>query len=638
MREYLMKVDIHMNLLTKRGGETFMAKKIVWLVVSCLMVLSLVMASCGTTEVKEKEEEEGPGTVVITETETGGEEQETEVEDSGFSDPDEPKYGGTFSFTWYEPQGFDPYYTFMVSCGTLYMVNEELLMGDWTQTPAGTGESGIGGFLGYASRLTGQLSESWSMPDDETILFNIRKGVYWQDKPPVNGRQYDANDAAWAVNHLWEAPTGAHQMIVAPGERIISATALDDWTLEVKVPHEAQGLQAIYTGGWLYHYPKEVVDTYGDMKDWRNVVGTGPYILDDYIPGSVLTFKKNPNYWQHDPLHPENQLPYLEKIKWMIIGDASTQLAAFRTGQLDYSIGVALSYEDGELLREQHPEMKWVTTPGGDNHLYFRVDKPELPWSKLAVRQAATMSINKQELIDDYYNGFANLLGTPYPPDKAWEPFYTPLEEMPTEPISEGSTVTVPELFYYTDESIPKAKQLLADAGYPNGFSASIICSSPAQADFLAIIKQYFATIDIDLNIEQLEGSIVGGMRRARSYEEGIYTASPTASFPYDMHNTRIESFDCFSYYENPFTRQIYNEQRSFVMKDDVAYAAKLKEAVPFILEQCVAIWCPLPRGYRMWWPWVQNYHGEFALGCDDEMLVLTYIWVDEEMKRGMGY
>jgi ABC-type transport system substrate-binding protein len=593
-----------------------MAKKITWLVVSCLMVLSLVLASCGGGEVEE----------------------EVEIGGVKYRSPDEPKYGGTFTFSSWEPQGFDPYYTFMVSCSTLYVVNEELLMGDWAKTPAGTGESGIGGFLGYASRLTGQLCESWSMPDDETLLFNIRKNVYWQDKDPVNGRQYTAHDAAWAVNHLWEAPTGAHRMIVAPDEHIISAIALDDWTLEVKVPEEAQGLQAIYTGSWLYHYPKEVVEVYGDMKDWHNVVGTGPYTLEDYVTGSVLTFEKNPNYWQHDPIHPENQLPYLDTLKWMIIGDASTQLAAYRTGQLDYSVGIAISREDGETLLKQNPEMSWVTITGFDAHPYFRVDKPELPWSKLAVRQAATLSINKQELVDDYYGGFADLLGAVYPPDKAWEPFYTPLEEMSTEPISEGSTVSVVDLFTYDETTLPKAKKLLADAGYPDGFSTSIICSNPGEADFLAVIKEYFATVNIDLDIQQLEGSIVGGMRRARSYEEGIYTASPTAAFPYDMHSTRIESFDCFSYYEHPFTRQIYNEQRMFVMKDDVAYAAKLKEAVPFILEQCVGIWCPVPRTYRMWWPWVQNYHGEYSLGCDDQKLPLYYIWMDTEMKEGMGF
>jgi peptide/nickel transport system substrate-binding protein len=614
-----------------------MKKKIVWVVVSCLMALSLVMASCGPAE-EEAEVEVGEEEVEVGEEEIEvGEEEEAE-EEGGLLSPETPKYGGTFTFASYEPMGFDPYYTFMVQASTLYICNEELLMGDWTQTPAGTGESGIGGFLGFSSRLTGQLCESWSMPDDETLLFNIRQGVHWWDKPPVNGREYTAEDAAWAINHLWEAPMGAHQMIVAPGERIISATALDKYTLEVKVPPEAQGLQIIYTGSWLYHYPKEVVDTYGDMKDWRNVCGTGAYMLTDYVAGSVLTYQKNPTYWQYDPLHPENRLPYIDTLKGLIITDASTQLAAFRTGQLDYSVGVMLTIENAHMLLEEFPEMDYVTIPSFANHLYFRVDKPELPWDDLRVRQAMTLVVNKQELIDEYYHGEADLQAAIYPPDKAWEPFYTPLEEMPTGPTTSDSKCGVQELFYYTPESVTKAKQLLTEAGYPDGFTCSIISSNPQDTDFLSVIKEYFAQVDVTLNIEQLEGSIVAGMRRSRSYEEGIYTGSPDSSFPYDMHSTRSESFDCFSYYEHPVTRAAYEEERSYVCKDDAKYAATLKAVVPFILEQCVGIWCPIPRSYRLWWPWVQNYHGEWALGCDDQSLALYYIWLDEALKRQMGY
>ncbi len=589
-----------------------MKKRVLWILVSCLMILSLIIASCGT---KEGEEEEG-----------------------GVQSPETPKYGGTLNFLAFDPMGFDPYYTFMVQCSTLYICNEELLMGDWKQTPQGNGKAGTGGFLGYASRLTGQLCESWSMPDDETLLFNIRKGVHWWDKPPVNGREYTAEDAAWAINHLWETEFGAHQMIVAPGERILGAKALDKYTLEVKVPPEAQGLQVIYTGAWLYHYPKEVVDTYGDMKDWKNVCGTGPYILTDYITSSSLTFQKNPDYWQYDPLNPKNKLPYLDTLKGLVITDSSTQIASFRTGQLDISQSIALSYEQGELLLEQCPDLKYKTVSAFASHLYFRVDKPELPWSDLRVRQAMTLTINKQELIDTYYHGYADLQAAIYPPDKAWEPFYTPLEEMPAEPTTPDSRCSVQELFSYTPETLNKAKQLLEEAGYPDGFKCAIICDNPGATDFLSIIKQYFSQVNVELEIQQLEGSIVAGMRRARSYDEGIYTGSPTAAFPYDMHNTRIESFDCFSYYENPVTRAAYEEERKYVCKDDVKYAATLKAVVPFILEQCVAIWCPVPRTFTMWWPWVQNYSGEWGLGCDDEQLHLDYMWVDQALKKSMGY
>ena len=518
----------------------------------------------------------------------------------------------------------------MVSCSTLYLCNEDLLMGDWSKTPAGTGEDGINGFLGFSGRETGQLAQSWSMPDDSTIVFNIRQGVYWWDKPPVNGREFDANDAAWCINHLWEAPTGAHTMITSPDERPISVNATDKWTLVMKVPPKAMGLQLIYTGSWLYMYPKEVVDTYGDMNDWHNVEGTGPYMLEDYVPSSVLTFKKNPNYWQQDPIHPENQLPYMDTIKWMIISDASTQLAAFRTGKLDTSYGLSIDHEDGQTLLNDNPEMNYVTLPGMASQVYFRVDKQ--PFGDVRVRQALTLSIDKQQLIDDYYKAQI------YPPDKAWEPFYTPLDQMPDTPFTPGSECSVQELFTYNNNTLTKAKQLLSEAGYPDGFKCSIITNSPQGADFLSIIKQYFATIGVDLEIQQLEPSSFVSLQRNRSYEEGIYAGIPTAPFPYDMKQTRVSDFDDLSYYHSTYTDQVYEDELNYLMKDDAKYASTLKAAVPYILEQCPGIWTPVPRTYLMWWPWLQNYHGEQSLGCDDELLFLDYVWMDQQMKTTMGY
>jgi peptide/nickel transport system substrate-binding protein len=273
---------------------------------------------------------------------------------------------------------------------------------------------------------------------------------------------------------------------------------------------------------------------------------------------------------------------------------------------------------------------------GQDNQLYFRLDK-DLPFNDIAVRQALTLAINQQEIIDDYYDGEAELLGTPYPPFKAWAPFYTPLDEQPDTPqlTDEGSECSVQELFTHNPE---KAKQILTDAGYPDGFKCKIMCGLAEHTDFLSIIKEYFADVDVTLEIEQKESGVFRSMRRDRSYDEGVYAASPTALFPYDMHNIRSESFDAFSYFEHPVTRQIYNDMRAVFARDDAEYARLLNSSVPFILEQCVGVWIPTPHTYRMWWPWLQNYHGEGSLGIDDQMLLANYIWIDEDMKKGMGY
>jgi len=141
-----------------------------------------------------------------------------------------------------------------------------------------------------------------------------------------------------------------------------------------------------------------------------------------------------------------------------------------------------------------------------------------------------------------------------------------------------------------------------------------------------------------ELEIEQVEDGVYRSMIRARSFDQGIYTSCPTAAFPWKLHIARKDSFDCHSYFEDPFTRDIYNQINLNYGKDPDKVAELLRESTPFILEQCVGIWQPVPFGYRLWWPWLQNYHGELNLGYDDQNCFTHYAWVDEALKASMGY
>ncbi|MBA7647865.1 hypothetical protein ES703_55644 [subsurface metagenome] len=609
-----------------------MKKKIVWLVVSCLMVLSLVMASCGPAEEEVEVGEEPEEEVEVVE--EPEEEVEKEVEEVELLPPDVPKYGGTHVFVSPEPMGFDPYYTMSVEVRDQFITHDELMGEDWTKGPAGTNETDwVQGFVGRLDLLTGELAESWEMPDDETIIFHIRKGVRFWDKYPANGREFTAKDAAWEIERQWTAPRGFLRITNKPEDALVSATALDKYTLELKVPAQVQGLHLVLDGEQIHMSAPEIVDVYGDMKDWRNAIGTGPYMVTDYVVGSSMTFERNPNYWRHDPLHPENQLPYLDTLKTLYITDASTRLAALRTGKIDWSMPI--SWEDAELLMEQCPELKYKRMGGGGAHLWGRIDKEELPFKDIKVRQALNLAVNQQEIVDEYYEGNADLLVHPFPTGKTWEPFYTPLEEMPTEPTTPDSRCGVQELFEYNPE---KAKQLLTEAGYPGGFQTEVVCSS-AGSDFLSIIKDYLIDVGVDMEIKVLESGVFRSVGRGRTHEEMIYYGSPTSMFPWKMHSVRKESFDCPSYFEHEYTRAIYDELNLYYGKDADKVAELLKKSVPFELEQSAGVWMPGAHSFNMWWPWMQNFHGEGThLGYDNQYCITHYIWIDEALKESMGY
>ena len=597
-----------------------MIKKTIWMLVSLLMVMSLVMASCGPAE-EEAEVEVGEEEVEVGEGEVEVGEEEEVVEEEGFLSPETPKYGGYVTTGGSDPIGFDPAYYLNFMLVPNFIMTESLVTGDWAKGPAGTGETDwTQGLTGRTDLMTGSLAESWSMPDDETIIFNIRPGVHWWNKAPVNGREFTAEDAAWSIEREWNGNSWL-KFGNPPEDRIISVTALDKYTLEVKVPPHAQGLQVFVTAESARILPPELGD---DMVTWETIVGTGPYMITDYVIGSSLSYEKNPNYWGHDPMHPENQLPYLDGLRTPIIPDASTLQAGFRTGKIDM-LG-EISYEDWQRFMQQVPDLQYMeiyaslpTFPCG------RTDKPDLPFKDVKVRQAMNLAVDQRTILEDYYEGHGALLCYPFLPIAAFQNQYVPLEEMPE---------VVQELFDYNPD---KAKQLLTEAGYPNGFKTSIICTT-MEVDLLSIIREYLLDVNIDMELQPGEGGMVTAMVKGRQVEEMCMAMSyPFAVWK--MLNLRAESSGNPSYFETPQTLATYNTVLATVGKDTDAMLQALKDAAPHVLEYSWGIWLPAPSRYNVWQPWIQNYHGETNVAQSSIAgYQRVYIWIDQELKKSMGY
>ncbi|HEY95872.1 MAG TPA: ABC transporter substrate-binding protein [Dehalococcoidia bacterium] len=597
-------------------------KKLSVPIISLLLILSLLVISCESETTEKVIEDEGDDKVIITETETGEKITET-VQQPGMRDPSEPKYGGTLIALGGDPQGFDAGIMQSIMITETRIMNEPLIIGDWSKGPAGTGELDWQlGHMQSMSYMRGALAESYEMPDDETIIFHIRPGVHWWNKAPMNGREFTAEDAVWSLEREWANPKCWPQASNPPGQRLISVEALDKYTVECKVPPEVQGLLLLYNGWYIQMLPREVVEMYGDMNDWENVVGTGGFMLTDYVTSSSLTYSKNPDYWSNDPVHPENPVPYMDKVKLLIISDSSSQQAAFRTGKTDMLANV--SVEDWQLFTEQNPDLNYTPTlPWIPTFPCGRLDK-DLPFNDLRVRRALNLAVNQAEILEDYYKGHGAMLGYPFVPSQSMSDVYVPLEEMPE---------SVQELFTYNPD---KAKQLLADAGYPNGFKTEM-AANPAEVDLLSIIREYFLAVGVDMEIKVFDFGAHFGMKKGRTFSEMIMADTYPYGFP-NMHNVRPESASCPCSWGSDESRVAYNTVQQYLCKDDEKVRQAVKEVVPHILDNAWGVWLPIRNLYWMWWPWVQNYRGETNFGHISTHLYRNYIWVDEELKEAMGY
>jgi len=202
-------------------------------------------------------------------------------------------------------------------------------------------------------------------------------------------------------------------------------------------------------------------------------------------------------------------------------------------------------------------------------------------------------------------------------------PGYIPMEEMPE---------SVQELFQYNPD---KARQLLAEAGYPDGFKCEIIASSTA-TDLPTLVKAYWKDIGVDLDIQVKEYGAYVSIFYGQTHEQMI------------MENCRIqvifrvcdivpwEQWNA-SMVDDPVINEAYQGIKANYF-DTKKKHALYKGIVPYVLEQAVLLQLPAPYRYNFWQPWVKGYQGEFMVGYYGvEQGYPRYIWVDQELKEQMG-
>ena len=544
-----------------------------------------------------------------------------------------PQYGGTIVTA--NELGEAPHtdtWWGSTSTGAVGLVLEKLGMVDWS-TPRDKWD--------FTSNYTPldvvkpHLAESFETPDPTTIIFHIREGIHWHDKAPMNGRELTADDIVFNFHRMTGLGSGFTEKSPYAGNitgiEFESITATDRSTVVFKLKQiDFRALSSIYSESWegSWIYPPEVIQEHGNAQDWRNLVGTGPYSITDWVEGSAVTYTKNPNYWAFDEKFPENRLPYADEIQLLVIPDVATQLAALRAGNIALLRG--LSVDEAESLQRTNPELVMSSNVFKTKSAYaMDVRKP--PFSDIRVRQAMQLALDTETINQSLYGGF----GDPTPlgfVGAAVLGFYTPFEEWPEE---------VKAMYGYDPE---RAEKLLDEAGYPRGsdgtrFKTELVLD-PVRADVevVQVAKDYWSQIGVDVEINVTDVATISSLINAHSYEGMIIGMRATDNNPLLFARIQAYSNEMWnaSGAQDPEYDAIVEAAESASTYEEMQRL--VKEAYMYHIKQLWSTWGPRPPVYHFNQPWLVSYNGEKSLGGGMYSTVLARLWIDQELRESMGH
>lgn len=569
-----------------------MTKRIVWLLMCCLMSLSLVVASCsdnGTDDTADDEEQEVMPAA------------------------EEPQYGGEISLSLTaDIDDFLPWSIFTAE--PVWMCNDWLWNGDWAKGPAGgygTNEVGWETSTNINSLKANYLAEDIRWEVDEggttgTMYVTIKPGIHYgldEDNPAsvlVGGREVTIDDVLWNFNTRMNddrTHPGLFLGTYFPWTNGIYGEKIGEREAKFTFPIEQllNGVMLLCDGAQIMAPELDEEWEEDSTVDWHVCTGAGAFTITDYVAGNTIELKRNPNYWMKNPVGPGegDQLPYLDTVKYIIMPDLSTRLASLRTGQIDQMS--MLSIEDRAMMIQQKPEMKEAV--GGFSTvrlLGMRTDLEGTPYADVKVRRAMMMATDFNEINDSLYEGLGQILTWPYWYQKGYENLYLGLDDadMPD---------TIKELYTYNPE---KAKELLTEAGYPEGFKAELVLTNEtAEVDYYSIVKDMWAKVGIELDLNPLELGAYNGVLYGITYENMIVGhIPPPSSWPEVAGYTGV-TLSNFSRIDDPFVNDATDHMLTTAITDLNAAMLETRELMKYLLEGAWVIPAPRYPSYILWWP-----------------------------------
>jgi peptide/nickel transport system substrate-binding protein len=316
------------------------------------------------------------------------------------------------------------------------------------------------------------LLEKWEANEtvDEWTLY-IRQGIKFND-----GSDFNADDVIFNFGQWLDPEVGSSMLGLLSYLQLSNIERVDDFTVKLYLDSPQIGVPED-----LFHYPAMIVPKTFEGDLTRQPIGTGPFLLDEYVETERATFNRRTDYWRNG--EDGQSLPYLDRLVYVDLGeDTAAYIAAIQSGQIDNIYNP--SVEVWQAVKDSPDIGVYTANSAQTFHIRMRVDQE--PFNDVRVRQALKKCIDRQPMLDLAWAG-NGVLGhdTVFAPV---HPEYCPKDIPPYDP--EG------------------AKALLAEAGYPNGLSVELTTqqarAEPAMAQSL---KETAAAAGFDITLNILPSS-----------------------------------------------------------------------------------------------------------------------------------
>ncbi|MDL2259116.1 ABC transporter substrate-binding protein [Eubacteriales bacterium OttesenSCG-928-K08] len=400
--------------------------------------------------------------------------------------------------------------------------------------------------------LKGVLAKSWNMADDAlsaTIEVNT-------DALFSNGEALKASDVAFSFNRALSMPAGQ----VVPG--IANAEVLDETHVKVNFVSENPGFFSSLVGFFIVQEAAVVNagENYG-ILDSGTEVGTGPYTLKSRSTGSNIVFEARDDYFEGKPA--------IQTVTYQIIGDANTAYLALQNGQIDFC---TLTLPATNVAQAEQNDALAVTHFDSRGLAFITMNCNKAPFDNQKVRQAVAYALDKQNIIDLAEDGMGTVAQSPW----------------------NGLTFGYSSDVQGVSQDVEKAKSLLTEAGYTDGFTVTFKTMEGSWKKVAEAVQAQLAPIGIDIKIEVMDSTTAVSTLLQGNYDiancsmglGGDASGWETAFQTKDPNAPSVGALNMF-FYSNSDVDRLFKEANT---TDTTVRLAKYKEIATTLNEEAPII------------------------------------------------